>query len=161
MITMADKEKNVTKRIKTIDTKIIAFVKSLSAGHILIPSFQREFVWGEDDIISLWESIYRFYPIGNILCWENRHKAEYPRRPGGAIYYDDAARPRDIYIYWTGSRGHTPCSCQCTRKISWQRSVISLTISFFFDGYNKKFFFAGEYMRRKRETGKDFSCTAS
>lgn len=39
-------------------------------GKIRIPQFQRSFRWGKVDIERLFDSIYRGYPIGNLLMWE-------------------------------------------------------------------------------------------
>jgi uncharacterized protein with ParB-like and HNH nuclease domain len=36
----------------------------------LLPAIQREFVWDEDQIIKLFDSLMRGYPIGSFLFWE-------------------------------------------------------------------------------------------
>jgi uncharacterized protein with ParB-like and HNH nuclease domain len=146
----------MTKRIKTIDTGIIDFVNRLFAGHILIPSFQREFVWGQDDIISLWESIYRFYPIGNILCWETGTRLNIHRRPGGAIHYDEPCKAKRYVYILDGQQRATSILMSIHKENIMAEERASFDHRLFFDGYNMKFFFAGEYMRRKRETGRDF-----
>ena len=46
-------------------------VKSVRAGQCVRPGFQRPFVWDEADIIALLDSMWRGYPIGTILLWEN------------------------------------------------------------------------------------------
>lgn len=46
-------------------------VKNTRAGQYVLPVFQRPFVWDEDDIIALLDSMWRGYPIGTILLWEN------------------------------------------------------------------------------------------
>jgi hypothetical protein len=38
-------------------------------GKIRIPRFQRPFRWDKRDIEALFDSIYRGYPIGNLLMW--------------------------------------------------------------------------------------------
>lgn len=49
-------------------------VKTLVAGidykKFLLPSIQREFVWGTDKITKLFDSLMRGYPIGSFLFWE-------------------------------------------------------------------------------------------
>ncbi|NLD38362.1 MAG: DUF262 domain-containing protein [Desulfatiglans sp.] len=146
----------MTKTIKTIDTGIIDFVNKLSEGLILIPSFQREFVWGQDDIISLWESIYRFYPIGNILCWETGTRLNIHRRPGGAIHYDEATKSKRYVYILDGQQRATSMLMSMHKENIMVKERANFDHRLFYDGYNMKFFFAGEYMRRKRETGKDF-----
>jgi uncharacterized protein with ParB-like and HNH nuclease domain len=36
-------------------------------GDIILPKFQREFVWSKKQVIDLWDSIARNYPIGSVL----------------------------------------------------------------------------------------------
>jgi len=47
-------------------------LKIVRTGKILIPFFQRNFVWDQKDIIALFDSIYRGYPIGNLLFWKTK-----------------------------------------------------------------------------------------
>jgi uncharacterized protein with ParB-like and HNH nuclease domain len=153
---MADNEKDLTKTIKTIDTGIIDFMNNLSAGHILIPSFQREFVWGQDDIICLWESIFRLYPIGNILCWETGTRLNIHRRPGGAIHYDEACKTKRYLYILDGQQRATSMLMSMHSENIMVKARGNFDHRLFYDGYNMEFFFAGEYMRRKKETGSDF-----
>lgn len=39
-------------------------------GKYGIPAFQRDFVWKERDIIALFDSIWRGYPIGAVILWK-------------------------------------------------------------------------------------------
>lgn len=41
-------------------------------GDILLPKFQREFVWEKHQIIDLLDSIANNYPIGSVLLWRSR-----------------------------------------------------------------------------------------
>jgi hypothetical protein len=45
-------------------------IDQLLDGQIVIPSIQRDYVWRENQIPPLLESIYRDYPIGSILIWQ-------------------------------------------------------------------------------------------
>jgi hypothetical protein len=40
------------------------------SGRIRIPSFQRSYRWDRHDVTRLFDSIFRGYPIGNLLAWE-------------------------------------------------------------------------------------------
>ncbi|MBB6475780.1 GmrSD restriction endonuclease domain-containing protein [Sphaerisporangium rubeum] len=42
----------------------------LAAGELRIPKFQRPFVWRPEQILDLFDSIERGYPIGSLLFWE-------------------------------------------------------------------------------------------
>ena len=37
--------------------------------NLILPDIQREFIWNEDRICKLFDSILRGYPIGNFLVW--------------------------------------------------------------------------------------------
>jgi hypothetical protein len=43
-------------------------------GDILLPKFQRSFVWERPQIISLLDSVARGYPIGSVLLWQSRQE---------------------------------------------------------------------------------------
>lgn len=43
-------------------------------GDIVLPEFQRPFVWKRKQILELLDSIYRNYPIGSALLWESHQK---------------------------------------------------------------------------------------
>ncbi|MEM2619327.1 MAG: DUF262 domain-containing protein [Candidatus Hadarchaeales archaeon] len=51
------------------EEKIPSLVSRLRAGDITIPEFQREFVWTDLQIEMLADSIYRGYPIGNLILF--------------------------------------------------------------------------------------------
>ena len=44
-------------------------VYSIEAGRIILPAMQRNFVWAEEKICHLFDSIMRDYPIGTFLFW--------------------------------------------------------------------------------------------
>jgi len=45
-------------------------LRDVKNGKIKIPRFQRQFKWESEHILKLLDSIYRGYPIGNLLFWE-------------------------------------------------------------------------------------------
>jgi Protein of unknown function DUF262 len=45
-------------------------------GRIRIPSFQRSYRWSRHDVTKLFDSIFRGYPIGNLLVWQRSAEAE-------------------------------------------------------------------------------------
>jgi hypothetical protein len=51
-------------------------------GRLDIPEFQRDFVWRPDQVRALVDSLYRDYPIGQILTWTNPEYTA-PRGPSG------------------------------------------------------------------------------
>ena len=45
-------------------------------GRIRIPHFQRPLRWQRDDVIKLFDSIVRGYPVGSLLLWRRSASAE-------------------------------------------------------------------------------------
>jgi hypothetical protein len=57
----------------TIDVKnrtIQPLVVEINSGKFFLPSFQRQYVWDEDDIRDLIDSVINNYPIGTIILWK-------------------------------------------------------------------------------------------
>lgn len=57
----------------SIDTQVRSLMNvldDLRKGNIQVPPFQRDFVWHQDDVKALFDSIRNNYPIGSILLWE-------------------------------------------------------------------------------------------
>lgn len=49
---------------------VAEIIKGIDAKKYLLPSIQREFVWGVEQISKLFDSLMRDYPIGSFLFWE-------------------------------------------------------------------------------------------
>lgn len=57
----------------TIDVKnktIQTLIDEVRSGKFVLPSFQRQYVWDEDDVRSLIDSIVNNYPIGTVILWK-------------------------------------------------------------------------------------------
>jgi len=64
--------------------RIPTLLKELLDGDLLIPRFQRPFVWQPEQRVLLLDSIYRRYPIGSVLVWRTqKHKLACFDRIGG------------------------------------------------------------------------------
>ncbi|MFD0772763.1 DUF262 domain-containing protein [Streptomonospora algeriensis] len=46
-------------------------------GQIRVPHFQRGFRWGREDVVRLFDSIVRGYPVGSLLLWVRRARAQH------------------------------------------------------------------------------------
>lgn len=57
----------------TVD-RIDGLANRILTGDILLPKFQRSFVWERPQIISLLDSVGRGYPIGSVLLWQSRQE---------------------------------------------------------------------------------------
>ncbi len=56
----------IDTRVRSLKTYLDEFEKGL----FQIPSFQRDFIWEKEAILSLFDSIKNNYPIGSILFWK-------------------------------------------------------------------------------------------
>ncbi|TFD68496.1 DUF262 domain-containing protein [Cryobacterium ruanii] len=45
-------------------------LRQIAEQRYLMPAIQREFVWGTDEIIQLFDSLLRGYPVGSFLFWK-------------------------------------------------------------------------------------------
>ncbi len=90
--------------------------RRILSGDIILPKFQRNFVWERVQIRDLLDSIVRNYPIGSVLLWQSREELRSERR----IADLDVELPRADYpvnylldgqqrlsaicgaMYWTG-----------------------------------------------------------
>ncbi|KUP96514.1 GmrSD restriction endonuclease domain-containing protein [Thermobifida cellulosilytica] len=50
--------------------KLSTLLDQIDSGTILLPEFQRGYVWNRDQVRGLMRSLYRGYPVGSLLLWE-------------------------------------------------------------------------------------------
>lgn len=74
---------NFTDRIRPTDKGITTYLDELVHLDFQIPTFQREVVWEKENVKKLWDSIYKFYPLGSILVWKTDIKLQNHRKIGG------------------------------------------------------------------------------
>ncbi len=70
--------------------KVRQLVEDYRAGRIVIPEFQREYVWQRSKAPRLIDSLYRGFPISSLLLWqsadESRARRRDPRPVRSALY---------------------------------------------------------------------------
>src|SRR5664280_252200 len=54
-----------------IDGAIATLIGYIETGDLALPDLQRPFVWGNNKVRDLFDSMYRGYPIGYFLLWRN------------------------------------------------------------------------------------------
>ena len=59
-------------------------VVKVAAGEIRVPAFQRPLRWQASDVVKLFDSILRGYPIGSLLFWKQSMAADPALRIGNA-----------------------------------------------------------------------------
>ena len=139
---------------------IMDFVNQLADGRFLVPSFQREFIWDPKNIINLWDSIYRFYPIGTFLYWDTDIRLNIHRKLGGFLIdrndeilksrkgnmsyiLDGQQRATALLVALLGGKGNV--------KGHWD-----FDYTLFFDAVSASFFFANEFNRRSLDVNPAF-----
>jgi hypothetical protein len=65
-------------------------------GEIRVPHFQRAFRWQRRDVIRLFESVLRGYPIGSLLLW--RRRAEAQRLTLGSLTIEAKGSDRALWV---------------------------------------------------------------
>jgi hypothetical protein len=55
-------------------TRLVNLLGDIAEGSVKIPIFQREFVWKAKQMIDLFDSIVKGYPIGSLLFWKPNEK---------------------------------------------------------------------------------------
>jgi len=93
-------------RIKPTHDSIGTYLENLKNKKYQIPTFQREIVWEKNNVKKLWDSIYKFYPIGSILVWKTDVKLQKHRKIGGHEI-DDSDRESDFKYILDGQQRTT------------------------------------------------------
>lgn len=59
--------------------KIVSYLNDDEAdgGGFWLPNIQRPFVWNEDQIARLFDSIMREYPISTLLVWKTKEEVKH------------------------------------------------------------------------------------
>jgi hypothetical protein len=64
----------------------------IDAGSMLLPEFQRGYVWNRDQVRGLMKSMYHGFPVGALLVWETEGSGQAVR--GGAT----TAGPKQLLL---------------------------------------------------------------
>ncbi|TET32857.1 MAG: DUF262 domain-containing protein [Planctomycetota bacterium] len=144
---------NLTRDIGSEDLKIVDVVNLLREDKYLIPTFQRGFVWDAHSIKKLWDSMFRFYPIGSLLYWETNSYLHTHRRLGGFEFphdedtvrkfgewkyiLDGQQRATSILISMLGGKGRV-------------EDDEDFDYTLYFDATKAEFFFPNELEARKK-----------
>lgn len=56
---------------KKVDYTLKKLVEDIQVGEIGLPDIQHPFVWPRSKVRDLFDSMYRGFPIGYLLFWEN------------------------------------------------------------------------------------------
>src|SRR5664280_194901 len=84
-----------TAHLKNETVKVKQLILDYRAGHIVIPEFQREYVWRKSKAPKLIDSLYRGFPISSHLLWQStevsraRRNIPRPTRAGSVSWLID------------------------------------------------------------------------
>lgn len=70
-------------KITPSNPRLASLLSDVARGNIKIPVFQREYVWNDEQIMSLLDSIFRGYPVGSLLLWSTKVSLDHERNVGG------------------------------------------------------------------------------
>lgn len=66
--------------------KLSTILDQIDAGSMLLPEFQRGYVWNRDQVRGFMRSLYLGYPVGSLLVWETDTSDKSVRGgPGGGV----------------------------------------------------------------------------
>jgi hypothetical protein len=143
---------NLTRDIGTEDMKIEEIVKQLQEDKFLIPTFQREFVWEPKSILKLWDSMFKFYPIGSILYWETDSYLHTHRKLGGFVFPHDEDTVKKFEEWKYILDGQQRCTSLLVCMLGGKGRVEDneeFDYTLYFDATNAEFFFASQLEWRR------------
>jgi len=70
----------IQPHLKLEQVKVKQLVVNFRAGHIVVPEFQREYVWKKSKAPKLIDSLYRGFPISSLLLWQSTEEARARRK---------------------------------------------------------------------------------
>ncbi len=77
--------------------KVRELLDEVARGEIVLPEFQRAYVWKPTQVVRLLDSLYRGYPAGQVLLWETGDLATTRGLEGvAASGYVPAGRPKVV-----------------------------------------------------------------
>jgi Protein of unknown function DUF262 len=71
-------------------------VERVRRGHVRVPRFQRGLKWASSEVVELFDSVYRGYPIGALLFYKQAAKAD--RLPLGPLVVDAPEAPEAWWV---------------------------------------------------------------
>jgi hypothetical protein len=139
---------------------IIEFAGMLRDGIFLIPAFQRDFIWYMQNIINLWDSIYRFYPVGAILYWDTDIRLNIHRKLGGYTVIagndmDGDDRGNSLYIL-DGQQRATALFFALFGGKGKTKDMRGFDYTLYFNAADASFFPADEFSRRSLDINPAF-----
>lgn len=84
--------------LESKNRRLKGLLGDVESGSIKVPQFQRPFVWDDEQIINLLDSIYRGYPVGSLLLWCTDRQLPEERDLGGFVLPPKPAKHPSHYV---------------------------------------------------------------
>jgi hypothetical protein len=127
-------KKITAKDPKPTAERIEQLANRVLVGDIILPEFQRPFVWKRKQILELLDSIYRNYPIGSALLWESRQELASKRSIADLEVGERSKNYPVNYLLDGQQRLSTICGC-----LHWEPGDSKSIWNVIFDLKNEKF----------------------
>lgn len=102
-------------RPRIVTYEVAELVERAWQGQLRIPSFQRGMVWQRQDVLRLFDSVVRGYPVGNLLLWIRRAEPETLRLGSLRV---DASRSNEAAYVVDGQQRLTSLACALHEEAS-------------------------------------------
>jgi hypothetical protein len=76
--------------LEMVPKPFLQVLRELREGRLRVPRFQRPFVWKQEQMIELLESVYLHYPIGSLLVWRTGQGSVKHNEMIGPVKVDDS-----------------------------------------------------------------------
>lgn len=124
-----------TPEIKPDRESLKSIINRIEIGEVKLPPFQRNFVWNQDQIISLLDSIYKSYPTGCIIVWRCNERLPARKNIGGFQLIEREAEYPIDYVLDGQQRLTTIYGVFCKDRVVAQSEGENTTDTHIFDIY--------------------------
>lgn len=108
--------------IKTDREYLREILSKIEKGEFAIPVFQRDFVWQKKQVIDLFDSLSKGYPIGSIILW----KPDIKMSRSKDILSDAIIEPSDPYYYVLDGRQRLTTFYGCIKNDENKEDIFKL-----------------------------------
>jgi len=91
------------------DYTVLSLVNNIDNGEIGLPRLQRAFIWPNTKVRDLFDSMYRGYPVGNLMLWRERDSQDHriigtntPQANPSLLILDGQQRLTSLYAVMMG-----------------------------------------------------------
>ena len=124
-----------TMRPEATTEMVEDLVRRAKEGRIRIPDFQRKLNWKKDDVVQLFDSIYKGYPIGSLLL--QRGKAPAKQFALGPLQIDAPERAEALWVV-DGQQRLTALAASLSRPVPVPTTPVDPYV-IYFDAEGRKF----------------------